>query len=251
AQLVAVAAFDGVHHLARLLDHVPAERGEGLLPIPGAPVRREEPLHQLDEAGKGGALLLSERRRGDGIEGARHGAGRLAQARGGARENAALARLAAPRAPHYESWMPADAEVHPIARLPGEWSVAMAALGERAYAAKQVFDWIQRRGVVDAAAMTNLPARLRAALAERGLAPGVVVPEQVHRSTDGTRKIAVRLRDGALVETVLLPAVSGPGSSVSSVDADAAAGDDEEDDGEPAAEAPRVRVTQCISTQVG
>jgi 23S rRNA (adenine2503-C2)-methyltransferase len=146
--------------------------------------------------------------------------------------------------------MPADAEVHPIARLPGEWSVAMAALGERAYAAKQVFDWIQRRGVVDAAAMTNLPARLRAVLTEGGLAPGVVVPERIHRSADGTRKIAVRLRDGALVETVLLPAVSGPGAAADT-DADAASVDDEEDDGEPQAEAPRVRVTQCISTQVG
>jgi 23S rRNA (adenine2503-C2)-methyltransferase len=127
----------------------------------------------------------------------------------------------------------------------------MASLGERAYAAKQVFDWIHRRGVVDAAAMTNLSARLRASLAEGGLAPGVVVPERIHRSADGTRKIAVRLRDGALVETVLLPAVSGPGSTAD-LDADAAVADDE-DDAEPVsvAPAPRTRVTQCISTQVG
>ncbi len=150
--------------------------------------------------------------------------------------------------------MRAVTEVHPIARLPGEWSAAMAALGERAYAAKQVFDWIHRRGVVDAAAMTNLPARLRAVLTEGGLAPGVVVPERVHRSADGTRKIAVRLRDGALVETVLLPSVSGPGAATT--DADAAAADDEEDgegegEGERQPDAPRVRVTQCISTQVG
>jgi 23S rRNA (adenine2503-C2)-methyltransferase len=127
----------------------------------------------------------------------------------------------------------------------------MAALGERAYAGKQVFGWIHRRGVVDAAAMTNLPARLRDALAALGLAPGLAVPERVHRSADGTRKIAVRLRDGALVETVLLPAVSGHGSAADA-DADAAAADDEEDDeAGAAAAAPRTRVTQCISTQVG
>ena len=66
--------------------------------------------------------------------------------------------------------------------------------------------------MVDAAAMTNVAARLREALVEEGLAPGVCVPEQIHRSADGTRKIAVRLRDGALIETVLLPSVTGPGA---------------------------------------
>src|SRR5262249_13027391 len=100
--------------------------------------------------------------------------------------------------------------------------------------------WIHRRGVIDAAAMTNLPARLRAALGEAGLAPGLCVPERVHRSADGTRKIAVRLRDGALIETVLLPAVSGPSP---------APADDEDEDEGPSSE--HIRVTQCISTQVG
>jgi 23S rRNA (adenine2503-C2)-methyltransferase len=148
--------------------------------------------------------------------------------------------------------MPAAPPLHPIARLPAEWGPVLASLGERAYTAKQVFDWIHRRGVVDAAAMTNLSARLRAALSADGLAPGVCVPERVHRSADGTRKIAVRLRDGALVETVLLPAVSGPGSAAD-LDADAAAADDEDDEADAAgvAKAPRTRVTQCISTQVG
>jgi 23S rRNA (adenine2503-C2)-methyltransferase len=140
---------------------------------------------------------------------------------------------------------------HPIARLPEEWSASIAALGERSYAAKQVFGWIHRRGVLDASAMTNLSAGLRASLVEAGLAPDVAVAERVHRSADGTRKIAVRLRDGALVETVLLPAVSGPGKA-DVLDADAAAADDEDD--ENAADEPKTaptRVTQCISTQVG
>ncbi len=146
--------------------------------------------------------------------------------------------------------MPSAAPLHPIARLPGEWAPAIAGLGERAFAAGQVFAWIHRRGVVDAAAMTNLSARLRAALAAEGLTPGVCVPERVHRSADGTRKIAARLRDGALVETVLLPAVSGPGAAAE-LDADAAAADEDEDDEAEPARAARTRVTQCISTQVG
>jgi len=137
-------------------------------------------------------------------------------------------------------------ELHPIARLPEEWQASLTAQGERAYAARQVFEWIHKKGVIDAAAMTNLPSRLRASLAGEGLVPGVAVPEQIHRSADGTRKIAVRLRDGALIETVLLPAVSGKGSPAQ-LDADAAAADDDDD----VDIGPRTRVTQCISTQVG
>jgi 23S rRNA (adenine2503-C2)-methyltransferase len=148
--------------------------------------------------------------------------------------------------------MPTAAPTHPIARLPEEWGQALAEQGERAYAAKQVFQWIHRKGVVDAEAMTNLSARLRTTLAEGGLTPGGCVPERIHRSADGTRKIAVRLRDGALIETVLLPAVSGPGSAAE-LDADAASADDEDpnEDGAEPASAPHIRVTQCISTQVG
>jgi 23S rRNA (adenine2503-C2)-methyltransferase len=141
---------------------------------------------------------------------------------------------------------------HPIARLPEEWSSAMASLGERAYSAGQVFSWIHKRGVMDPAAMTNLSAKLRKALADEGLGP-VAEVVRVHASADGTKKLLVKLNDGATIETVLLPAVSGPGSPAE-LDADAAAAsdDDEEDESttDRAAE-PVTRVTQCISTQVG
>jgi 23S rRNA (adenine2503-C2)-methyltransferase len=149
-----------------------------------------------------------------------------------------------------EALVPTSVPLHPIARLPEEWSASMAALGERAFAAKQVFGWIHRRGVLEAASMTNLSLRLRAHLAEAGLAPGVASSERVHRSADGTRKIAVRFRDGALVETVLLPAAAGHGASAD-LDADASVADDEEEAEDAGAAPPRTRVTQCISTQVG
>lgn len=147
-------------------------------------------------------------------------------------------------------------DIHPVARFPEEWQRALAARGERAFHAKQVFGWIHKRGVLDAAAMTNLSANLRNALGAEGLEPGVCVPETVHRSADGTRKIAVRLRDGALIETVLLPSVSGRGSAAE-LDADAASADLDEDE-DAGSSAPnfegnetKIRVTQCISTQVG
>ena len=99
--------------------------------------------------------------------------------------------------------------------------------------------------MVDAAAMSNLSPKLRASLAEEGLSPGLCVPEQIHRSSDGTRKIAVRLRDGALIETVLLPSLTAPGIAASQE------ADDDDDDAEPHGSSPHTRVTQCISTQVG
>ncbi|MDI1476147.1 23S rRNA (adenine(2503)-C(2))-methyltransferase RlmN [Polyangium sp. y55x31] len=146
------------------------------------------------------------------------------------------------------------ASVHPIARLPEEWRDALTSRGERAFAAKQIFGWIHRHGVVDPAAMTNVSARLRASLAEEGLG-SIAEIVHVHRSADGTRKLVVRLKDGATIETVLLPAVSGPGArSEPDIDADAAVADDEEEEDDAAAEEAfrgKIRVTQCISTQVG
>ncbi|MRG91307.1 23S rRNA (adenine(2503)-C(2))-methyltransferase RlmN [Polyangium spumosum] len=144
--------------------------------------------------------------------------------------------------------------LHPIARLPEEWRDALVQRGERAFAAKQIFNWIHRHGVVDPAAMTNVSARLRASLAEEGLGSLAEIVH-VHRSADGTRKLVVRLKDGATIETVLLPAVSGPGARPEpEMDADAAAADDDEDEDDAAAEEAfrgKIRVTQCISTQVG
>jgi len=126
-----------------------------------------------------------------------------------------------------------------VARLPEEWRDAMKARGQAAYRGGQVFKWIHQRGVVDPAAMTDLSKDLRRALDEELDFP--VSTEHVHRAGDDTRKLLVRLHDGAPVETVLLPVVKGQ------VDADAAAADTDEDD----APGGTVRVTQCISTQVG
>lgn len=140
---------------------------------------------------------------------------------------------------------------HPIARTPDEWTQALAPRGERAFVAKQVFGWIHKKGVFDPARMTNLSAKVRGALVEDGLGE-LFVTENVHRSADGTKKAVLRLKDGATIETVLLPAVSGPGSAAAAeMDADAAAADDEEEEGEEGAAPGVVRVTQCISTQVG
>ena len=138
---------------------------------------------------------------------------------------------------------------HPLVRTPEEWREALVRLGERPFRATQVFQAIHRRNVRDAREITDLPVSLRDRLFEEGLRPVLEVDTE-RRSTDDTRKLLVRFADQATVETVLIPAVSGPGSVAAQStdkdeDADASSVDD---DDEPAAVR---RVTQCISTQVG
>ncbi len=139
----------------------------------------------------------------------------------------------------------------PLARLPDEWVLEVARHGGRSFHGKQVFRWIQARGVTDPLKMSDLPANLRVALSADGLGAALEVADQ-RRAVDGTRKLLVRLQDGATVESVLIPGVSGRRRMGAEIveDADAAAADEDEDESEGAEEGP-MRVTQCISTQVG
>ncbi len=141
-----------------------------------------------------------------------------------------------------------------LARLPEEWAKDVTALGGRPFQGMQVFRWIHARGTTNPEEMTDLSKGLRAKLVG-GLGPALEVTT-VRRSSDGTRKLLLRLHDGASVETVLIPEVAPAKgelpSPVEPLDADAAALDEgPEDDGEECGEARPRRVTQCISTQVG
>jgi 23S rRNA (adenine2503-C2)-methyltransferase len=94
---------------------------------------------------------------------------------------------------------------------------------KRAFVAKQVFRWIQKRGVLDPARMSNLSAKVREALTAEGVKE-ITTTENVHRSADGTKKAVLRLHDGATIEMVLLPSVLGRGSAAEmEMDADSAA----------------------------
>jgi 23S rRNA (adenine2503-C2)-methyltransferase len=81
---------------------------------------------------------------------------------------------------------------------------AFEAAGLQTFRARQVYQWIYRKGVADFAAMTNLSQALRAQLAERFT---ISTPELVHeaRSTDGTRKFLFELADGKRIESVYIP----------------------------------------------
>jgi 23S rRNA (adenine2503-C2)-methyltransferase len=157
--------------------------------------------------------------------------------------------------------MPADpsAPVPPLARTPEDWSAAVASAGGKPFHGRQVFKWVQARGVLDPERMTDLPKDLRESLGSLGMDQTLLIADE-RRSSDDTRKLLVRLRDGATVETVLIPGVTGGKTQLPSpalareIDADAAAAvDDEDEETDGAAEGAEetVRVTQCISTQVG
>jgi len=77
-------------------------------------------------------------------------------------------------------------------------------LGARSFRGRQVFHWLHALGVTEPEAMTNLPAGLRATLAERFdlRAPAV---DEARTSEDGTAKFRLRLTDGQSVEAVYIP----------------------------------------------
>lgn len=85
---------------------------------------------------------------------------------------------------------------------------ALEAMGRPRFHARQIFQWVYRRGVADFAAMSDLPRDLRAAL-ERDFR--ISTPEVVRRerSGDGTAKLLLQLADGRLIESVYIPDTPG------------------------------------------
>ncbi len=107
-----------------------------------------------------------------------------------------------------------------------EIATELLAHGEKSYRAKQLTDWLYKKRAHSFAEMTNLPQPLREKLTEQFEFETL---EQVRLlgSADTTRKFLFRLRDGNLIESVLIPA-------------------------SPALYGERSdRLTLCVSTQVG
>lgn len=77
-------------------------------------------------------------------------------------------------------------------------------LGEKPFRAQQLLKWIHHHGVDNFDDMTNISKKLREQLK---LCAEIRPPEIVsqHDSADGTRKWAIRVSGGSLVETVLIP----------------------------------------------
>ena len=91
-------------------------------------------------------------------------------------------------------------------------------IGEPKFRAKQVYEWLWQKGAKDFDQMTNLSLSLRDKMKADFVINHIRV-DQMQRSEDGTIKNAVRLYDGKIVESVLIPTDT--------------------------------RITACISSQVG
>ena len=91
--------------------------------------------------------------------------------------------------------------------------------GEKAYRAKQVYEWLWKKQAISFDEMTNLSLSLREMLQKNFIIRAVVVSDH-QISSDRTIKNAFKLYDGSIVEGVLIPTSTG-------------------------------RMTACISSQVG
>ncbi|MDR1497240.1 MAG: 23S rRNA (adenine(2503)-C(2))-methyltransferase RlmN [Puniceicoccales bacterium] len=113
-----------------------------------------------------------------------------------------------------------------FAETPESLALRLAQRNEPSFRAGQVFKWIYKERARSPDQMTNLPRPLREWLsANFDFAPNT--PVLGTDSSDVTRKILQRLRDGSLIETVILRAPR--------------TGKDNE----------KARTTLCVSTQIG
>ena len=87
--------------------------------------------------------------------------------------------------------------------------------GDKAFRGNQVYEWLWQKGVHTFEAMTSLPKATREMLAEHFSINHIKV-DVMQRSNDGTIKNAVRLHDGLLVESVLIPTDTRTTACVSS-----------------------------------
>ena len=88
-------------------------------------------------------------------------------------------------------------------------------IGEKAFRGDQVFEWLWKKGAHSFAEMSNLSLEHREMLSSRFTINHIAV-DQMQRSQDGTIKNAVRLHDGLIVESVLIPTESRTTAWVSS-----------------------------------
>jgi 23S rRNA (adenine2503-C2)-methyltransferase len=90
--------------------------------------------------------------------------------------------------------------------------------GDKAFRAQQVYEWLWKKSAKDFDQMTNLSLPTRELLKQHFIINHIQV-DTMQRSADGTIKNAVKLYDGLIVESVLIPAEK--------------------------------RITACVSSQVG
>ncbi|MGG7033750.1 MAG: 23S rRNA (adenine(2503)-C(2))-methyltransferase RlmN [Flavobacterium sp.] len=87
--------------------------------------------------------------------------------------------------------------------------------GDKSFRGNQVYEWLWSKGAHSFEDMTNLSKGTRAMLENHFVINHIKV-DQMQRSSDGTVKNAVRLHDGLIVESVLIPTETRTTACVSS-----------------------------------
>lgn len=82
--------------------------------------------------------------------------------------------------------------------------LVFASLGEPKFRAKQLYEWLWKKGATDFEEMSNLSKNLRVQLAESYEIRSITL-DKVQKSEDGTMKSRFRLHDGFMIESVLIP----------------------------------------------
>src|SRR5205807_1100620 len=94
---------------------------------------------------------------------------------------------------------------HDLAEMDlAELERALETMGHPRFHARQLYQWVHKRAVIEFGDMTDLGRDLRASLAA---AFRIVTPEPVRQeiSSDGTTKFLLRLEDGHMIESVFIP----------------------------------------------
>ena len=87
---------------------------------------------------------------------------------------------------------------------PDALETALDELDAQPFHARQIYQWIYKRGVTDFIQMTDLSRALRTRLEETFTIPTPALDNQ-HTSSDGTVKFLMTLGDGREIETVFIP----------------------------------------------
>ena len=85
-----------------------------------------------------------------------------------------------------------------------ELTDAVKSMGQPAYRAGQIYQWLHKNGAADFDEMTNLPKTMREQLHDNFVIFGCAIEKKLISEYDGTVKYLFRLHDGEFVETVLM-----------------------------------------------
>ena len=88
-------------------------------------------------------------------------------------------------------------------------------IGEQSFRAKQLYNWLWKKSMFSFLEMTNLPLKTRQILKKNFVINKISVDFQ-QKSKDGTIKNSIKLHDGYIVESVLIPTEKRTTACVSS-----------------------------------